>query len=137
MAEVTDLIVLPLAVRQAALRAVVPGARRALRHVAVWPRPPVPTAAVAALLRLLSGGHVLLRCLIILIVHEAVRAGRKGACALRCVIRASGSPVAVQEGLVVVGRVGCHGDGRGGRWQGEGVVGVGRGDLKGRHLRGQ
>lgn len=103
----------------------------------VEPRPPVPMVAIAALLRLLSGGHVLLRGLVILIVHETVRAGRKGARALRRVIRASGSPVAVQEGLVVVGCVGCHGDGRGGGWQGEGMAGIGRGDLKGRHLRGQ
>lgn len=134
VSEVADLVVLPLAVREAALRAVVPGVRSPLRHVPVEPRPPapVPPAATAALLLLLSGGHVLLRGLVILIVHEAVRAGREGAGAVRRVIRPPGPPVAVQERLVVV-----HGDGGGGRRQGEGVAGVGRGDLKGRHLRGQ
>lgn len=131
VSEVADLIVLPLAVREAALRAVVPGVRSPLRHVPVEPRPPAPVPP-AALLLLLSRGHVLLRGLVILVVHEAVRAGREGAGAVRCVIRPPGPPVAVQEGLVVV-----HGDGGGGGRQGQGVAGVGRGDLKGRHLRGQ
>lgn len=137
VAEVADLVVLPLAVRQAALRAVVPGVRRPLRHMPVEPRPPAPTPPAVALLLLLPRGHVLLRGLVILIVHEAVRAGREGARAVRRVIRPPGPPVAVQEGLVVIGRVGRHCDGRGGGRQGEGVAGVGRGDLKGRHLRGQ
>lgn len=68
------LLPLPLAVRQAALGAVVPGLLGALGNVSVDSRPPAPATSTAAFLGPLAGRHVLLRGLVVLVVHKAVGA---------------------------------------------------------------